>query len=218
MITLRNIIREVSLLRQFTAFSDNIYVAQLIDVVVASPDKVSLDDATGIFLVMEFVDNDLDKILKNQSNLDFSEEHVIIITYNLLCALFFLHSAGVMHRDIKPANVLIDDNCKVKICDFGLSRCALDFKKGGGEEKKGNDDDSNKYAKMKRLSTHISSRWYRAPEVILVLQKYNSKIDVWAVGCILAELCFMLADSQRRVMFMGGSCFPISPHQDGNGN
>jgi len=140
---------------------------------------------------------------------------VVIITYNLLCALFFLHSAGVMHRDIKPANVLIDDNCKVKICDFGLSRCALDFQKGGGKQE---ENKSDKHSKMKRLSTHISSRWYRAPEVILVLQKYNSKIDVWAVGCILAELCFMLGKPQRRVMFMGGSCFPISPHQDGNGN
>jgi len=66
LISLRNIIREMSLLRQFTGFNDNIYVAQLIDVVVASPDRVTLDGAEGMFIVMEYVDNDLDKILKNQ--------------------------------------------------------------------------------------------------------------------------------------------------------
>ena len=55
----------------------------------------------------------------------FSEQHILIIIYNILCAMNFFHSAGLMHRDLKPANILIDDNCNVKICDFGLSRTVL---------------------------------------------------------------------------------------------
>ena len=50
------------------------------------------------------------------------EEHILIIIYNVLCALHFLHSANVVHRDLKPANILINDCCNVRLCDFGLAR------------------------------------------------------------------------------------------------
>jgi len=50
------------------------------------------------------------------------EDHIKTIFYNLLCAMHFIHSSNIIHRDIKPANILIDLNCNVKICDFGLSR------------------------------------------------------------------------------------------------
>ena len=53
------------------------------------------------------------------------EEHIITILYNILCAVNFMHSTNVMHRDIKPANILIDDQCNVKICDFGMARVTL---------------------------------------------------------------------------------------------
>jgi serine/threonine protein kinase len=51
-----------------------------------------------------------------------SEDHIITIMYNTLCSINFMHTANIMHRDIKPANLLIDQNCSVKVCDFGLSR------------------------------------------------------------------------------------------------
>jgi serine/threonine protein kinase len=49
-------------------------------------------------------------------------KHINMISYNLVCALNFIHSSGLVHRDLKPSNILIDDLCNVKICDFGLSR------------------------------------------------------------------------------------------------
>lgn len=53
---------------------------------------------------------------------EIDEDHAIVIFYNLLCAVNFIHSANIMHRDIKDSNILIDENCQIKICDFGLAR------------------------------------------------------------------------------------------------
>lgn len=74
----------------------------------------------SICLVMEFVDTDLDQILKHK--IDFSEHHLLKVIYSALCALSFLHESNVMHRDLKSANILIQSDCNAKICDFGLSR------------------------------------------------------------------------------------------------
>ena len=54
--------------------------------------------------------------------MDLTEDHILHIIYNTVCALKFLHSANVLHRDLKPANILIDTDCNIKICDFGLAR------------------------------------------------------------------------------------------------
>lgn len=56
------------------------------------------------------------------NGIKLEEGHVITIIYNLLCAVNFIHSANIMHRDLKASNILIDDNCTIRICDFGLSR------------------------------------------------------------------------------------------------
>lgn len=74
---------------------------------------------------MEFVDSDLNKVLKHSKDIAFDEDHVKYILYNLLCGLNFIHSANIMHRDIKPANVLVDSECRIKICDFGLARTRI---------------------------------------------------------------------------------------------
>ena len=72
---------------------------------------------------MDFVDGDFQKVLENSQVTKIEEVHVIAILYNILCALNTIHSANVIHRDLKPANILINANCAIKICDFGLSRC-----------------------------------------------------------------------------------------------
>ena len=105
-------------MRELTSMSNNIFTTKLLDVIIpSSPERNGC-----LFIVMEYVDFDLKRVLNKTENMEFSEEHVVTIMYNSLCALNFLHSLNIMHRDIKPANMLIDDQCVVKICDFGLSR------------------------------------------------------------------------------------------------
>lgn len=83
-----------------------------------------------------------------------------------------MHSAGILHRDLKPRNLLVNGNCDLKICDFGLARA----------------DIPSLTTQSAVMTDYIATRWYRAPEVILSWKKYTSSIDVWSVGCILAEL------------------------------
>ena len=79
--------------------------------------------------------------------------------------LKYLHSAGVVHRDLKPSNILINENCDLKICDLGLAR-----------------------VKEHNMTGYVSTRYYRAPEIMLTWRKYNEKVDIWSAGCIFAEL------------------------------
>lgn len=73
------------------------------------------------------------------------------------------------------------------------------------------------------LSAHVTTRWYRAPELIILEKKYNSAIDVWSIGCILAELLGMLAENSesfttRKVLFPGKACYPLSPPKNNETN
>lgn len=95
----------------------NIYTTHLHDLILAG----SEDSFESVFLIMELQSGDL-KSLMDTKNLIFEEEHALIVLYNTLCAINFLHSAKVIHRDIKPSNILVNSNCQVKICDFGMAR------------------------------------------------------------------------------------------------
>ena len=75
-----------------------------------------------IFLVLELADSDLKKVL-NSISLDI--QHIKTIVYNILVGIKYMHSASVLHRDLKPANILLNEDCSIKICDFGLSRCVI---------------------------------------------------------------------------------------------
>ena len=67
-------------------------------------------------------EQDLRRIFEQTPNVSLSEEHITVLLYNCLCALRYIHKSGIIHRDIKPSNMLVDQNCRVQICDFGLSR------------------------------------------------------------------------------------------------
>ncbi len=72
------------------------------------------------YLVLELAESDLKKVIKSAIHLQI--KHIQTVVYNLLCAVKYLHTANVIHRDLKPANVLVNEDCSVKVCDFGLAR------------------------------------------------------------------------------------------------
>lgn len=155
----KRILREVKLLRSFR--HDNII--SILD--MYPPDHPDFDD---IYIVTDLMETDLHRVIYSKQKLE--EEHHKYFSYQILRGLKYLHSANVVHRDLKPANILVNKNCDLKICDFGLARGF------------GNDEDDP------TLTDYVVTRWYRAPEVVLLASEYTKSIDVWSVGCILCEL------------------------------
>jgi serine/threonine protein kinase len=137
---------------------------------------LSLKDAFTVkgdlYLVTELLSADLYGVIKHKENR--TEELIASVGFQILCGLKHLHSCGVVHRDLKPSNIFANADCTVKIGDFGLSRAY----ETNVDEKENLDIDNTQY---------VVTRWYRAPEVMGTRGDYNAAIDVWAVGCILAE-------------------------------
>ena len=114
--------RELEIQKQLSSRKSNIFAPKIIEVIFPE------NDASHLFIVMTYVQNDLKNLLNSmvEVKVRLSEEHVLTIIYNLLCALNYLHGSNIMHRDLKPGNILINKDCEIKICDFGLSRSVPD--------------------------------------------------------------------------------------------
>merc|ERR1711920_198359 len=206
-------LREISILSKL----NNPNVVQLYDVFwLPGMNQSQFDE---LYMVMEICDSDLKKLCRTDVTL--TPLHINTLLYNLLVGLKYLHSAGIYHRDLKPANCLVNQDCSVKICDFGLSR-AVGVTQNLGElpntPREGQDGQGVAVPATQRLKRHLTghvvTRWYRAPELILLQEKYTEAIDVWSVGCIYAELLGMLEGTEmmdRGPLFPGSSCFPLSP-------
>lgn len=130
----------------------------------------SRSEFEDIYMLSELVEGDLYSILRNKNPLE--PDHIKFILYQILRALRYQHSARILHRDLKPRNLLISKDCVVKVCDFGLARVMNDVTK----------------KKTDIMTDYVATRWYRAPELLLGNENYDEKIDVWSVGCILAEM------------------------------
>ncbi|CAD5124339.1 unnamed protein product [Dimorphilus gyrociliatus] len=127
-----------------------------------TPDS-GLELFNNVYIVTEYIGKDLEQALKKVGKYD--ETDALKIIGQVLSALAYLHSAGILHRDLKPSNIAISDNCYVKLLDFGLSRTSAS-----------------------EMSGYVITRPYRAPEVICNWTHYKSNVDVWSAGCILAEM------------------------------
>jgi mitogen-activated protein kinase 1/3 len=92
------------------------FLVELIEILY--PSKPNTFDT--LYVVMEYAESDLKKIIKSNINLEML--HIQTIVYNLLCSIKYMHESNVLHRDLKPANVLLNEDCTVKLCDYGLAR------------------------------------------------------------------------------------------------
>lgn len=120
-----------------------------------------------LYFVFEYMKENLYQLMKDRENKMFSENEIRNILFQVLTGLAFVHKHGFFHRDMKPENLLCMGPELVKIADFGLAR---------------------EIRSRPPYTDYVSTRWYRAPEVLLRSSTYSSPIDMWAVGCIMAEL------------------------------
>nr|POE81430.1 mitogen-activated protein kinase like ntf6 [Quercus suber] len=150
-------LREIKLL----CHMDHENVVKIKDI-IRPPAREKFND---VYIVYELMDTDLNQIIR--SNQALTDDHCQYFLYQLLRGLKYVHSANVLHRDLKPSNLLLDANCDLKICDFGLARTTseTDF-----------------------MTEYVVTRWYRAPELLLNCSEYTAAIDIWSVGCIFLEI------------------------------
>ncbi|KAI6176157.1 Mitogen-activated protein kinase [Aphelenchoides bicaudatus] len=167
-------LREIKILSRFK--HENII--NIISILIAP----TIEQIKDIYIVQTLMDTDLYKLLKTQK---LSNDHICYFGYQILRGLKYIHSANVIHRDLKPSNIVVNSDCDLKICDFGLARI-VDL-----------EHDHTGF-----LTEYVATRWYRAPGIALKVTKvrlacleimlnskgYSKSIDLWSVGCILGEM------------------------------
>lgn len=126
-------------------------------------------DFEEIYVISELMETDMASTLRSSQVL--SEDHCQFFLYQILRGMKYVHSAHVIHRDLKPRNLLVNSNCDLKICDFGLARVRFADKEW-----------------VCPMTEYVCTRWYRAPEVLCSWTDYSGAIDIWSIGCILAEM------------------------------
>ncbi|XP_060573992.1 cyclin-dependent kinase 7-like isoform X3 [Ruditapes philippinarum] len=135
------------------------------------PNIIGLMDVFGqksnVSLVFDFMDTDLEVIIKDNTII-LTLAHIKTYMLQTLKGLEYLHNNWILHRDMKPNNLLINKEGVLKLGDFGLAKF---------------------FGSPNRIYTHqVVTRWYRCPELLFGARNYGTGVDIWAVGCILAEL------------------------------
>lgn len=119
-------------------------------------------------MILEFLPTDLGKILRNRHQRKLDLLDVKLYSWQLFSALDYIAAKGIAHRDVKPANLLIDDTLGIlKLADFGNAKILR---------------------RTEKYPSYQVTRYYRAPELVFGSQRYTTKVDVWAAGCVLGEL------------------------------
>ena len=124
----------------------------------------------NLYMVFEYAEKDLFKLYANNYKnigIRMSESEIRNLVYQIVKGLAFMHKNGYFHRDLKPENILVTDSGQVKIADLGLAR---------------------EIRSSPPYTEYVSTRWYRAPEILLKSTSYNSPVDIFSLGCIMAEL------------------------------
>lgn len=137
----KRILREIKLLRHLRHPN----IVSMKDMV----NPFSKKEFEDVYLVMDLMDSDLHRIIHSKNKL--TDEHHQVFMYQILCGLLYMHSAYVIHRDLKPSNLLVNSNCQLKICDFGLARGVNDYPVSVEED---------------NLTEYVVTRWYRAPGML----------------------------------------------------
>lgn len=169
--------REITILKLLV----HVNVIQILDVIF---------EGGNFYTVAPYISCDLNGVIHNP-NINLQLGEIKCIMNQVLLGLEFIHNSGYLHRDIKSANILLDWFGTVKIADFGLARkyhgevSNLNVVGGGGG--------------FVEYTAVVVTRWYRAPELLLGDRKYTTSIDIWGVGCVLAEMII------KRPLFEGKS-------------
>lgn len=151
----RRMIREIRILHNFRHGN----IIELKRVIYNNNPKELFGD---IYLVTDLMDVDLSHLIKKNRE-ELTDDHIQFIVYQIFRGLKFLHTRGVIHRDIKPSNILADENCDIRLCDFGFAR----------EE---NMD-------LNAMTEYVVTRYYRAPEVMLNSQNYQKVYHLLSLVC-----------------------------------
>lgn len=134
-----------------------------------------------IYLIQDLMGPDLYKLIHVLKS-PLSAEHIQFFVYQILRGIKFIHSANVIHRDLKSQNILVNSNCDLKICDFGMARVV---------------DSQAANSAQGKLTEYVCTRWYRAPEIVVDPRNYTKAVDIWSIGCIVGEML------GRKVLFAG---------------
>lgn len=165
-------LREVRLLKRFQ--HENIVktfkITDCNGSTIDDPTLENFKDFDSVYVVEELLDTDLQKIINKNGKLSLDVSKLFL--YQLLRGLKYIHSANVLHRDIKPGNLFVNkEDLTLKIGDYGLARVF-----------------DERYNHKGYLTAIVSTRYYRAPEVIVDLGNYSYAIDMWSTGCVFAEM------------------------------
>jgi len=172
----KRLLREIRLLRSL----HHPNVLHLLDIM--PPPNRGVDGWKDVYLVTKLFDTNLHRVI--YSGQPLTDAHVQYILWQLFRALRYLHRAGVVHRDMKPTNLLLNRDCELALADFGLAR----HMPTSSEKRASMSLKDEPRSKSGQLTKYVVTRWYRAPELLVQNKRYGSPVDMWSIGCILAEV------------------------------